>query len=78
MKSVGANEAKTHLPRLLRAVAAGESVVITKHGVPVARLVPARRQGPEPGEVIRSLRQARSGVTLGGLSWADLISEGRR
>jgi prevent-host-death family protein len=78
MKSVGAFEAKTHLPRLLEAVAAGESVIITKHGVPVAKLVPARPQGPQPGEVIGSLRQARSGVTLGGLSLAELISEGRR
>jgi antitoxin (DNA-binding transcriptional repressor) of toxin-antitoxin stability system len=49
-----------------------------KHGVPVAKLVPADRQGPQPGDVIGSLRQARRGVTLGGLSLADLISEGRR
>ncbi len=34
MKSVGAYEAKTHLPELLSEVAAGQSVVITKHGVP--------------------------------------------
>jgi prevent-host-death family protein len=78
MQSVGAFEAKTHLPRLLEVVAAGESVIITKHGVPVAKLVPAHQQGPQPGEVISSLRQARSGVTLGGLSLHDLISEGRR
>jgi prevent-host-death family protein len=78
MESVGAYDAKTHLPRLLEAVAAGESVIITKHGVPVAKLVPARQQRPHPGEVIGSLRQARSGVTLGDLSLADLISEGRR
>lgn len=42
MKEVGAYEAKTHLPRLLREVEAGEIVVITRHGVPVARLVPER------------------------------------
>lgn len=78
MESVGAYEAKTHLPRLLEAVAAGKSVIITKHGVPVAQLVPARRRGPQPGEVITLLRQARKGVTLGGLPVADLISEGRR
>ncbi len=78
MESVGAYEAKTHLPRLLDEVAAGKSVIITKHGVPVARLVPARRRGPEPREVIASLRRARSEVTLGGLSLADLIAEGRR
>lgn len=78
METVGAFEAKTHLPRLLEAVAGGESVIITKHGVPVAKLVPAHRQRPQPGEVVGALRQARRGVTLGGLSLADLISEGRR
>jgi len=78
MESVGAYEAKTHLPRLLDEVAAGKSVVITKHGVPVAKLVPVSSQGPAPSDVIVALRQARRGVTLEGLALADLISEGRR
>lgn len=34
---------KTHLSRLLKRVAAGEEIVITRHGEDVARLVPARR-----------------------------------
>ncbi|MET0181567.1 MAG: type II toxin-antitoxin system prevent-host-death family antitoxin [Caulobacterales bacterium] len=34
------NEAKTKLTELLRAVEAGERVVITRHGKPVAELVP--------------------------------------
>ena len=75
---MGAYEAKTHLPRLLEDVAAGRTVVITKHGVPVARLVPARPQAPEPREVIDALRKARHGVRLGEFSLRDLISEGRR
>ena len=37
---VGIHEAKTHLSRLLRRVAAGEEIVIAKSGLPVARLVP--------------------------------------
>lgn len=37
---VGAFEAKTHLSELLARVEAGETVTITKHGRPVARLVP--------------------------------------
>jgi prevent-host-death family protein len=78
MEAVGAYEAKTHLPRLLDDVAAGKSVVITKHGVPVAQLVPAGRQAAEPREVIDALLSARRGVRLGGLSLRDLISEGRR
>ncbi len=39
MSVVGVGEAKTHLSRLLREVAAGEEVVIERDGTPVARLV---------------------------------------
>jgi prevent-host-death family protein len=37
---VGVHEAKTGLSALLRRVAAGEEIVITRSGRPVARLVP--------------------------------------
>lgn len=37
------HEAKTNLSRLIEAVERGERVVITRHGVPAAELVPARR-----------------------------------
>lgn len=40
MEEVGAYQAKTHLPRLLEKVRRGQSVTITKHGHPIARLVP--------------------------------------
>jgi prevent-host-death family protein len=43
-KSVGVHEAKTQLSQLLRAVAAGEEVVITSRGREVARLVPPARR----------------------------------
>jgi len=39
--TVGAFDAKTHFSRLLKRVARGESITITHHGTPVARLVPA-------------------------------------
>lgn len=39
-KSVGVHEAKTHLSKLLEDVAAGEEVVITRRGLPVATLGP--------------------------------------
>jgi len=42
MDTVGTFEAKTHLTRLLDRVAAGEHITITRHGNPVARLVPVR------------------------------------
>jgi prevent-host-death family protein len=40
---VGAYEAKTHLPKLLERVARGERITITKHGKPVAELIPANQ-----------------------------------
>jgi prevent-host-death family protein len=40
MTEVGVHQAKTHLSRLLRRVAAGEEIVITSSGRPAARLVP--------------------------------------
>ena len=41
MIKVGAFEAKTHFSALLDRVAAGEEVLITKHGKPIARLIGA-------------------------------------
>ena len=43
---VSVHEAKTHLSRILRQVAAGEEIVIAKSGRPVARIVPIRRRKP--------------------------------
>lgn len=46
MVTVGVHEAKTTLSELLRRVAAGEEITITRGGDPVARLVPIPRQPP--------------------------------
>jgi prevent-host-death family protein len=40
MREIQASEAKTHLPQLLDAVERGETIIITRHGRSVARLVP--------------------------------------
>jgi prevent-host-death family protein len=40
MRHVRASDAKTHLPSLLDAVERGETIVITRHGRVVARIVP--------------------------------------
>jgi prevent-host-death family protein len=47
MPEVGAYEAKTHLPKLLERIQRGERFVITKHGRPIAELVPASRPDTE-------------------------------
>ncbi len=44
MTEVNIHDAKTHLSKLLTRVAAGEEIVISKAGKPVARLVPFHRQ----------------------------------
>ena len=79
MTTVGAYEAKTHLPKLLNKVAKGEKIIITKHGIPVAVL-----QQPEltkkilPQDVIANLRKFRKNHSLNGLSLKEMIEEGRR
>lgn len=42
MTEVGVHEAKTTLSKLLRRVAGGEEVIITRGGEPVAKLVPIK------------------------------------
>ena len=64
MLIVGSYEAKTRLPELLRSVERGESVTITRRGVPIARII-----GVDPGagedteSVIARMRRARSART---------------
>jgi prevent-host-death family protein len=76
---MGAYEAKTHLSRLLDDVEAGESYAITKHGRPVALLVPAAGGSPlSVAKAITGLRRFRSGRRLGNVSLRELIAEDRR
>ena len=60
--NVSVHEAKTHLSRLLARVEAGEDVVISRAGTPVARLVPI-------GSVVRHalVGSLRGGIDLTGL-----------
>jgi prevent-host-death family protein len=79
MITVGAFEAKTHLSTLLDRVAAGEEVIITKHGKPVARLVGARSiDRSRINGAFEKLKTLRKGTTLAGLDWKELRDEGRR
>jgi prevent-host-death family protein len=79
MKTVGAYEAKTHLPQLLERVAKGERIRITKHGVPVATLQPADSAKKKPvREIIDQLKRFRSSHRLDGFSIREMIEEGRR
>ena len=78
MKQVGVYDAKTQLPRLLEAVERGEIVTITRHGRPVARLVPVTSSQRTVLETIEAIRDFRRGLALGGLKIKEFIEEGRR
>jgi len=81
MKTVGSYEAKTHLPALLERVARGETITITKHGKPVAQLVPvAPAARLDVQNVVREMLayRDRQNRTLGGISVRELVEEGRR
>ncbi|WP_428421039.1 type II toxin-antitoxin system Phd/YefM family antitoxin [Methylibium sp.] len=73
---VGAFEAKTHLSALLERVERGEEIVITRHGRPVARLMPVARVSDAQAAVERLLQIGRDQVL--GLDWKALRDEGRR
>jgi prevent-host-death family protein len=79
MQTVGSYEAKTHLPALLERVARGEQITITRHGVPVAVLVPPTGvQKADVSNTIRDLLEFRKNHRLGGLSIRKMREEGRR
>lgn len=74
-----ADKAKTHFSELLDRVERGEEVTITKHGSPVAKLVPVRKTTTqkERRAAIDRWRQSSKGLTLGGLKIRNLVEEGR-
>ncbi len=79
MPHIGAYEAKTHFPKLLARVQKGERFVITRHGRPVAELVPLSR--PSEGEVrkaIENLIRFQETHSLERVPVRGLIDEGRR
>jgi prevent-host-death family protein len=78
MTTIAAPEAEAHLPKLLERVEAGETIVITRHGKPVAHLVPApaNPSQPEVQSVIAQWRESRKGLSLG-MKPKELVNIGR-
>ena len=80
MQSIGAYEAKTHLPRLLDRVAKGESLTITRHGRPVARLVPVENEARDRArQAARRILERRARLNRTSVSeLIDTVHEGHR
>jgi len=79
MTEVGAYEAKTHLPELLKRVEKGERITITRHGKPVAVLTPVESVDREKvRQTIEKMLKRREGNKLEGVTIRELIEEGRK
>ena len=80
MREIQASEAKTHLPQLLDDVERGETLIITRHGRAIARIVPEvnRRQEDIDSaiESIMALRKRNGKITFEELRSAR--EEGRK
>lgn len=79
MREVQASEAKVHLPDLLDEVERGETLIITRHGRRIARLVPeAERRQEEIDQAIAGIIELRKHT--GKITVAEILSardEGR-
>ena len=79
MRTIGCNELKTHLSEILDAVEHGETVLVTRHGNPIARILPSeaaqREQVSQAVQGLMSFPRTRlpKRVTI-----RSLIDEGRR
>jgi prevent-host-death family protein len=78
MVRIGICEARSRWSEVIDRVSKGEEIVITRHGTPVAKLVPAIGHGKTSvAEAIAELRQFRRKHKLRGLTIKKMIEEGR-
>lgn len=79
MRSIGSYELKTHLAQVLSAVENGQSVLVTRHGKPIARISPPElsdREGLK--EAVKSLMKFPRTPLPRGVTIQSLVREGRR
>jgi len=80
MTSVALTYAKAHFSELADRASLGEEIVVTRHEVPLVKLISARRPSQnELQELFAEMDNIRKGTRLGGdLSIEELRVEGRR
>ena len=80
MRDIAVSEAKARLPEFIEEVERGATIRITRHGRPVARLVPEvgsrKREAMEAVDAIRAIRRRTGGMTAEEI--LSLRDEGRR
>jgi prevent-host-death family protein len=80
METVGTFEAKTHLSELLDRVGKGETITITRHGIPAAMLVPVGEAGKKltHKEIVEGMRALRKRIKPDRMSVRKMVEERRR
>jgi prevent-host-death family protein len=78
--TIGAFEAKTHLSGLLDRVSKGETITITRHGIPAAMLVPVSETKTKltHQEIVEGMRALRLRIKPGSMGVRAMVEEGRR
>ncbi|HMD55800.1 MAG TPA: type II toxin-antitoxin system prevent-host-death family antitoxin [Phycisphaerae bacterium] len=79
MRKIGAYKLKTHLSEVLNAVEHGQTVVVTRHGKPIARISPdAADRHRRVTQAVKSLMNFPRTRLPKGVTIRSLIEEGRR
>lgn len=72
MEKISVAETKARLSELLDRAAAGEEIVITRSGKPIARIAPLASREPRPFGVAKHWPEFPDEALLGGLAEEDL------
>jgi len=79
METVGSYQVKTHISRLLDRVSQGAEFVITRRGVPIAKLTPISfKENEMVLNTIKKMEAFQKEHTLNGLTIQEMIREGRK
>jgi prevent-host-death family protein len=79
MERIGIYDARSKLSELIERVQSGEEVVLTRHGEPVARLVPERRRRRRSrAAAVARIRALARKLDIRDVDVRKLIEEGRR
>lgn len=79
MRTIGSYELKTHLAQVLDDVEQGQSVIVTRHGKPIARIIPDDVAVEDrTKKAVQGLRDFQRVQLPTGVTIRSLIDEGRR
>lgn len=78
MVKIGLYEARTHFSEIISKVSEGNEFIITRRGIPIARLIPCENPSRiATKQALERAKQIRETLSLSGLKIKDLINAGR-